>query len=57
MIQFREDEVCRMMAALTYYRDQVTGNEYMWDTYDDLIAKLYQYGEEVSPDPVNCDNK
>ena len=57
MIQFKEDEVCQMVRAITYYRDRVTGNEYMWDRYNDLIVKLYQYGEEVSPDPVDCDNK
>ena len=56
MIQFKEDEVCRMMNALIYYRDQVTGNEWMWDTYDDLIKKLYQYGEEVSTDSLNCES-
>ena len=55
MIQFKEDEVCQMVKALTYYRDQVTGNEYMWDLYNDLIVKLYQYGEEASPEPVACD--
>ena len=43
-----------MVRAITYYRDQVTGNEYMWDRYNDLITKLYQYGEDVSPAPVEC---
>ena len=55
MIQFKEDEVCRMIRSITYYRDQVTGNDYMWDQYNDLIIKLYKYGEEVSPNPVACD--
>ena len=55
MIQFKEDEVCRMIRSITYYRDQVTGNDYMWDQYNELIVKLYQYGEEVSPGPVACD--
>ena len=54
MIQFREEEVCQMVRAITYYRDQVTGNEYMWDRYNDLVTKLYQYGEDVSPAPVEC---
>ena len=56
MIQFKEDEVCRMVRAITYYRDQVTGSDYMWDQYNDLIVKLYAYGEEASPEPVECDN-
>ena len=56
MIQFKEDEVCQMVRAITYYRDQVTGNEYMWDQYNDLVSKLYQYGEEVSPEMLECDN-
>ena len=55
MIQFKEDEVCRMIRAITHYRDEVTGSEYMWDRYDELVTKLYQYGEEVSPNPVSCD--
>jgi len=54
MIQFKEDEVCRMVRAITYYRDQVTGNEYMWDKYNDLIVKLYQYGEEVDTEDFVC---
>ena len=55
MIQFKEDEVCRMIRSITYYRDQVTGNDYMWDQYNERIVNLYQYGEEVSPGPVACD--
>jgi hypothetical protein len=57
MIQFKEDEVCRMIRSITYYRDQVSGNDYMWDQYNDLIDKLYQYGEETSPDPVACESE
>ena len=55
MIQFNEDEVCRMVRAITYYRDQVTSHDLMWDKYNDIISKLYAYGEEASPDPVACD--
>ena len=55
MIQFKEDEVCSMVRAITYYRDVVTGNEYMWDRYNELIAKLYAYGEEVSPSNLDCE--
>ena len=54
MIQFKEDEVCRLMRSLTYYRDNVTGSDLMWDRYDDLIKKLSAYGEEASPNPVVC---
>ena len=57
MIQFKEDEVCRMIRSITYYRDQVSGNDYMWDQYNDLIDKLYQYGEEVSPNPIKCESE
>ena len=57
MIQFNEDEVCRMVRAITYYRDQVTSHDCMWDRYNDLITKLYQYGEDVSPDPVSCEEE
>ena len=55
MIQFNEDDVCRILRAVTYYRDQVTGSEYMWDRYDDLATKVHQYGEEASPNPVQCE--
>ena len=57
MIQFKEDEVCRMIRSIAYYRDQVSGNDYMWDQYNDLIDKLYQYGEEASPDPIKCESE
>ena len=56
MIQFREEEVCQMVRAISYYRDQVTGSDYMWDQYNDLVTKLYQYGEDVSPSPVQCES-
>ena len=57
MIQFNEDEVCRMVRAITYYRDQVSGSDYMWDQYNDVITKLYAYGEEASPNPVSCEGE
>ena len=57
MIQFKEDEVCRMVRAITYYRDQVTSSDHMWDVYNELITKLYSYGEEVSPETVDCDQE
>ena len=56
MIQFKEEEVCQMVRAIQYYRDQVTSSEPMWDQYNDLVSKLYQYGEEVSPETLECDN-
>ena len=56
MIQFNEDEVCRMKRAITYYRDQVTSHDLMWDKYNDLIIKLISYGEEISPDKLICED-
>ena len=57
MIQFKEEEVCQLMRSVTYYRDHVTGNDDMWDRYDDLIKKLCAYGEEASPAAVSCTDK
>ena len=57
MIQFNEDEVCRMVRAITYYRDMATSHDLMWDKYNDLIIKLHSYGEEVSPDTLNCEDR
>ena len=54
MIQFNEDEVCRLNRALTYYRDYVTGSEEIQERYDILIKKLRAYGEEASPAAVIC---
>ena len=53
-IQFKEEEVCQMVRALTYYRDKVTGHDDIWDRYDALISKVYAYGEETSPSQLNC---
>ena len=55
MIQFNETEVCRILRAVTYYRDEVAGSEYIWDQYDDLLNKVQQYGEDASPNPVSCE--
>ena len=49
MIQFNEDEVCRLLRAAVHYRDTVTGHEVIWDRYNSVIEKLRAYGEEVSP--------
>ena len=57
MIQFRDEEVCRMVRAITYYRDHVTSHDLMWDKYNDLIVKLYQYGEEVDTDDFTCEDE
>ena len=54
MIQFKEEEVCRLMRSVTYYRDHVTGSDEIWDRYNDLIKKLSAYGEEASPAAVSC---
>ena len=57
MIQFNEDEVCRILRAVTYYRNHVAGSEYIWDRYDELVDKVHQYGEDASPEPVKCDTE
>ncbi len=55
MIQFNEDEVCQLLKATQWYRDMVTGSDEIWDRYNNLIVKLHQYGEEASPEEVNCE--
>ena len=55
MIQFNEDEVCQLLRAVQWYRDMATGSDEVWDRYNGLMCKLYQYGEEASPEQVNCD--
>ena len=56
MIQFKEEEVCQILRALTHYRDEVTGHDDIWDRYDRLVAKMNKYGEEVSPTNLSCTN-
>ena len=56
MIQFKENEMCDIIKAVTYYRDQVTGSEWHWDKYNDLIIKLYAYGEDASPEKLTCED-
>lgn len=53
-MQFNQNDVCKMLKAITYYRDQVTGSDYMWDEYDSLIRKVYNYGEEVTETKLVC---
>ena len=56
MIQFKEDEVCKLVRALTHYRDMVTGSDEIWDRYNALIIKVYAYGEEASTTNLNCES-
>ncbi len=56
MIQFKEDEVCQMVKALTHYRDYVTGSDEIWDRYNAIITKMYAYGEEASTANLNCES-
>ena len=56
MIQFKEEEVCQILRALTHYRDEVTGHDDIWDRYDRLVTKMNKYGEEVSPTSLSCTN-
>ena len=55
MIQFNEDEVCQLLRATQYYRDMATGSDEIWDRYNDLMVKLLSYGEDASPNKVNCE--
>ena len=57
MIQFKEEQVCRLMRSVTYYRDNLTGSDAVWNKYNDLIVKLSAYGEEASPIAMSCDDK
>ena len=57
MIQFNEDEVCRLLRAMVHYRDTVTGHEVIYDRYNTLIEKLRAYGEEVSTINLECEVK
>ena len=54
MIQFKEEEVCKIIRALTHYRNNVVGDDTIWDRYDVLIDKVGKYGEEVSTAKLNC---
>ena len=55
MIQFNQDEVCKLIKAVTYYRDIVTGSDEIWDRYNDVAIKLHNYGEEVeTSDRLSC---
>ena len=56
MIQFNEEEVCDLIKAAIWYRDMMTGSDWHWDKYNDVVTKLYKYGEDASPDPVSCTN-
>ena len=52
-MQFKEEEVCRLITACKTYQ-QSTGSEDLWDAYDNLIDKLNNYGDEYSPEAFQC---
>ena len=52
-MQFKEEEVCRLITACKTYQ-RSTGSEDLWDAYDHLIHKLTNYGEEYSPVGLEC---
>jgi len=56
MIQFKEEEVCRLIKAVQHYRDYITGSDDIWDRYNELAVKLHSYGDEVSPDLLSCED-
>ena len=56
MIRFKEEEVCQILRALTYYRDMAAGHDDIWDRYEHLVNKMTKYGEEVSPTKLSCTN-
>ena len=54
-MKLNEDDICNLLKAVTWYRDMITGSDYMWDKYDKLNRKLEAYGEEVTTDEkLNC---
>ena len=54
MIHFKEEEVCQLLRAVMYYRDTVTGSDDVWDRYDRLTKRLYDYGDQAFPEQVDC---
>ena len=56
MIQFNKGEVCELLRAIENYKDS-TGSEYLWDKYDKLQHKLYNYGQEISEVELTCETQ
>lgn len=57
MMQLNENDVCKALKAVAYYRDNVTGSDFMWDEYDNLLRKMGYYGEEVTEkERLVCNN-
>ena len=53
-MRFNENDICKLMKAVTYYRDMITGSDFMWEQYDHLLSKLKSYGEEVTEKALSC---
>ena len=54
-MHFKKEEICRLIRACAYYQD-ATGSEYMYDKYQELIKKLYFFGEDILPETLSCTN-
>lgn len=56
MIQFNKAEVCELLRAIECYKDH-TGSEHMWDKYDKLQTKVFNYGQEISEVELECETQ
>ena len=46
-MRLNDSDITRLVKACRLYQEK-TGSEYMWDEYNDLIAKLNTYQEQHS---------
>lgn len=49
-MQLQDDHLYRAILALEYYRDNMTGHDYIWDRYDSTVRALKAYQENYTPD-------
>ena len=53
-MQLKEDDVCLLLKCCEAYKRE-TGSEYMVDKVSKVMDKLHKYGEEYSPERLQCD--
>ena len=49
-MQLRAEDLYIIEKSVKYCRDTLTGNDYMWDRYDEVLERIKNYRNNYEPD-------